>query len=218
MSFFQQPSSIPQVTFPPYTPHPRHSVGTLHYEKDYNHDLTAIKVQLRNFLTRNNLSEMWAGFPFQCMQDIYGREPATVSYASYDFQFHEAFHSLEQRSGLRSVTFQYSSPSPRPGSHMMDWTIVVPERQSLRQAHCTPGIVSIAHVQVNPLVRETSFGFALMTNPHIVQRALALSIELGMLITIQVANRKTPVCSPGQILFLTTDSHGRSQVVSTFTG
>lgn len=234
MPFFP-PSSIPQVTFAPYTSHPRHSVGTLHYEQDYNHDLTGIKVQLRNILKQNNLSEVRAGFPFQFVHR-YGREPAMSYDDDYEFEFREHFHSSEQRSGLRSVTFKYSSPSPRPGSHMMHWSIVVPERQSLRHSHYTPGtsvcrnslfvlnrpflfqgIVSIAHVQVDPPVMETKFGITFMTNPRVLQEALALSIELGALITIQLANRKTPNHSPGEILFLTTDSHGRSQVVCAYT-
>ena len=75
---------------------------------------------------------------------------------------------------------------------------------------------AIAHVQVDPLVMETNFGFLFMTNPLILQEALALSIELGVLITI-VLNRKTPPYSPEEILFLRTDVHGPSQVVCTYT-
>ena len=35
-----------------YALHTRHPVGTLHYEQDYSHDLTPIKIQIRNIYTR----------------------------------------------------------------------------------------------------------------------------------------------------------------------
>lgn len=131
---FVPPAYIPQVTYPPYASHPRHPVGTLHYEQDYNNDLTSMKIQIRNILKRNGLAGVRAGFPFHCVPDRHGRELA-MSYTPYKFEFREHFHSLEQRSGFRSVTFQYSPPPPRPGSRMHDWSIVVPERQSLHYSH-----------------------------------------------------------------------------------
>lgn len=69
---------------------------------------------------------------------------------------------------------------------------------------------------------ETTFGFHFMTNSRIIQEALALSLELGILITIQMATQKTHIMypsrrgiyfSPGEIIFLTTDNFGRSEVV-----
>ncbi len=130
---FVPPSHIPQVTYPSYS-HPRHPVGTLHYEQDYNHDLTSIKIQILNILKRNGLAGVLAGFPFLYVYDRHGREPAMSISSPYEFEFHE-FHSLDQRSGLRSATFRYSPSSPRPGSRMMEWSIVVPERQSLHNPH-----------------------------------------------------------------------------------
>lgn len=75
------------------------------------------------------------------------------------------------------------------------------------------------------MIMETSFGIDLTTNPRIVLEALALSLELGMLITIEVANYKTPKMYParrnidyelGEILFVTTDCTGRSEVACVF--
>lgn len=75
------------------------------------------------------------------------------------------------------------------------------------------------------MVMETSFGIDLTTNPRIVLEALALSIELGLLVTIQVASYKTPkrypskrniYYEPGDILFLATDCTGRSEVAYVF--
>lgn len=72
---------------------------------------------------------------------------------------------------------------------------------------------------------ETSFGLDLMTNPQILLEALALSVELGVLVTVQVAHQKTPMMYPskrnvyydsGEIIFLSTDDRGRTEVAFVF--
>ncbi|KAF8903919.1 hypothetical protein CPB84DRAFT_1746026 [Gymnopilus junonius] len=113
---------------------------------------------------------------------------------------------------------------PPTEARMMTWRIYVPARESVLDRDA-PRRVSIAHVQVDALVMETSFGLDLTTNPRILFEALALSIELGVLVTIQVAHQKTPMMYPskrnvyydsGEILFLSTDGKGRTEVAFVF--
>lgn len=228
---FVAPSRIPPVSFSPYASLQKHTVGTLCYDQAYNYDLITTKVELRSLLKQHDLSVVRAGFPFHCVQDSSG--VSSMSYASYEFYFREYFHGMEKRTIPKSATFRYTSPSSRSG--MMEWTVVVPERQSTYDPRHSPGMfwfgsiktvidrplpfagtVSIAHVQVAPVVMETPFAVTFMTNPRIVQEALALSLELGTLITVQTARKTMSPYGSGEILFLSTDSRGRSRLVCTF--
>ena len=126
----------------------------------------------------------------------------------------------------------------------MNWRIYLPARESVTSrdapskyflSHsrkpdinlrpCLTERVSIAHVQVDALVMETSFGLDLMTTPQILLEALALSVELGILITVQVAQQKTALMYPskrdvyyesGEIIFLSTDARGKTEVALVF--
>ncbi|KAF9475151.1 hypothetical protein BDN70DRAFT_898394 [Pholiota conissans] len=212
-------ATIPQVTFHPYPTYsasPRSPVETTFYAP-YD-ELAAIKVQLRRLLKQNSVARLPAGFPFQCVPDAYGCQ--SMSQASYDF--HEYLHLPNRCSKSHYVTFKYIAPSARTGSEEMEWRVVVPDRQPLRNSNVPVIATIISQVKVDSRIMETSFGFQFMTNSRIIQEALALSLELGILITIQIANHKTEMMypsrrgiyfSPGEIIFLATDNFGRSEVV-----
>lgn len=81
---------------------------------------------------------------------------------------------------------------------------------------------TIAQVQVDPMVMQTRpFGLRLMTESRIIQEALAIALEIGILITIELASPQTYMypCrrgiqfNLGHIIFRTTDYLGRSEVV-----
>jgi hypothetical protein len=220
MSFFQiAPTTIPQVT----------------YDRTHYDELTPIKFQLLHLLKQNMVSSLPHGFPFQYGRDAHGRH--SLSYASYEFQ--QALSSAEQRSRPEYVTFRYIAPFPKSSSRM-EWRIMAPNRQSKRYAnapgallsmslyliriliHCLYSETMIAQVQVDPMVVQTRpFGLRLMTESRIIQEALAIALEIGILITIEVASPQTYMypCRrniqyhPGQIIFRTTDYLGRSEVV-----
>ena len=67
---------------------------------------------------------------------------------------------------------------------------------------------------------ETGYGLEFMTNPRILLEALSISIELGVLITVTVANSKTAIYPtdrnlnyiPGDIIYIATDNNHRSEV------
>ncbi|KAF8191785.1 hypothetical protein BJ912DRAFT_1041590 [Pholiota molesta] len=200
MSFFQiAPTTIPQVT----------------YDRTHYDELTPIKFQLLHLLKQNMVSSLPHGFPFQYGRDAHGRH--SLSYASYEFQ--QALSSAEQRSRPEYVTFKYIAPFPKSSSRM-EWRIMAPNRQSKRYANAPETM--IAQVQVDPMVVQTRpFGLRLMTESRIIQEALAIALEIGILITIEVASPQTYMypCrrniqyNPGQIIFRTTDYLGRSEVV-----
>ncbi|KAH9478779.1 hypothetical protein JR316_0009240 [Psilocybe cubensis] len=163
---------------------------------------------------------MPCGFPFHW--DRY--DNPRISYKSYEFR--EQFCVADQSSRIQQATFVYTSPDPyaRGGKRMMTWRIYLPARESelYRDA---PKKVSVAHVEVDEMVMETSLGIDLTTNPRIMLEALALSLELGMLVTIEVASSRTLKLyparrnihyGPGEILFVTTDCSGRSEVACVF--
>ncbi|PPQ65331.1 hypothetical protein CVT26_000046 [Gymnopilus dilepis] len=204
-------------------PHP----STCLYDRVYNDDHNAAKVHLRALLKKNALSGAPVGFPFHCVRDAYGR-PA-LSHTSYEFK--EYFCFSDHRGRTQCATFVYSAPDrharmtgPPTEARMMKWRIYLPARESVTSRDA-PKRVSIAHVQVDALVMETSFGLDLMTTPQILLEALALSVELGVLITVQVAQQKTALMYPskrdvyyesGEIIFLSTDARGKTEVALVF--
>ncbi|PPQ86683.1 hypothetical protein CVT25_006758 [Psilocybe cyanescens] len=217
------PATVPSIQYgytTPYAALPKPPPRTILYDQVYNDDHVGIKCYLRNLLKRNKLSSMPSGFPFHW--DCY--ETSRISHKSYEFR--EQFCFADQRARIQQATFVYSAPDPhaRLGQRMMSWRIYLPARESAMYRDA-PKTVSVAHVEVDSMVMETSFGIDLTTNPRIVLEALALSIELGLLVTIQVASYKTPkrypskrniYYEPGDILFLATDCTGRSEVAYVF--
>ncbi|KDR80396.1 hypothetical protein GALMADRAFT_208498 [Galerina marginata CBS 339.88] len=218
-------ASIPAINYAcpaPYSSLPRPPPTTILYDRVYNDDHLSVKCHLRQLLKKNKLSGMPAGYPFHCVHD--GQGGLAVSRASYEFREHFCFS--DQRARIQHATFTFSAPDfSRYGSKVNSWRIYLPAREST-PTRDAPKLVSIAHVQVDQLVMETpDFGFELQTNPRILLEALALSIELGVLITVQVANYKTPMTYPskrnvrygaGEIIFISTDDHGRSEVALVF--
>ena len=114
----------------------------------------------------------------------------------------------------------------RRGNHQqMEWYHVRPlriARSEILTSFLSTAKISLAHVEVDPIVMETSYGVIFMTDPLVLLEALSLSIELGILITVTVANCKTPIFHPsnrnldyfpGDIIFIATDNNYQSEVV-----
>ncbi|KAF8155510.1 hypothetical protein B0H34DRAFT_675698 [Crassisporium funariophilum] len=225
MPTYTRPASIPQLSFAPgpYASLPKPPVGTVLYDRVYNDDHVAVKVHLRNILKQNKLTKMPVGFPFHCARDAYGR--SCISHASYEFR--EEFCFSDQRSRSQAALFSYTAPTCGPHSRsgsQMTWRISVPARESSQNRN-TASMISIAEVEVDPLVMETPYGLTLMTNPRVILEALAISIEMGILITVAVASAQTPFLHPtkrrldyisGDIIFIATHNDHNSEVVFVF--
>ncbi|KAF8813124.1 hypothetical protein BYT27DRAFT_7085176 [Phlegmacium glaucopus] len=208
----------PQYSGSPYASVSRPPVGTVLYDKVYNEDLLAIKVQLRSMLRDNRLSNMPMGFPFRSVFDGHGRY--RISRESYEFQ--ERFCFSDQRSRTHTATISYTAPSSN--AQHLSWRISVPSRESSLNGNL-PSRISFAQVEVDRIVLETPHGMALMSNPQIILRALSISMEMGILVSVSVANCKTPVYhpvdqrldySPGDVIYVATDNNHRSEVVLVF--
>ncbi|KAJ3516402.1 hypothetical protein NLJ89_g1142 [Agrocybe chaxingu] len=219
------PASIPQISYAAYAyaSSPRQQVAHSQCDRSaYTDDLLALRVHLRSLLKRGQISKP-VGFPFHSVPGSKGR-PYEISYASYEFA---EYLYLDPRTKPHCATFSYAAPnfaSRSSSSRMMTWRISIPARESIYHRHA-PGQLEIAHVEVDPLVMETPFGFRLMTEPHILLEALAISVELGILVDIQIANSRTPqryptkrgvYYEPGEVIFIAVDNNGRSEVVSVF--
>ncbi|CAA7270002.1 unnamed protein product [Cyclocybe aegerita] len=214
------PALIPQISYASYSyaSSPRQQVAQSHSDRaSYTDDLLALRVHLRSLLKRGQISKP-VGFPFHSVPGSKGR-PYEISYNSYEFS---EYLYLDPRAKPHCATFSYAAPNS--ASRMMTWRISVPARESIYHRHAR-GQLEIAHVEVDPLVMETPFGFRLMTEPHILLEALAISVELGILINIQIANSRTPhrhhtkrgiYYEPGEVVFIAVDNNGRSEVVSVF--
>jgi len=86
--------------------------------------------------------------------------------------------------------------------------------------------LTVAHVEIDPLVMETPLlGLEFMTKPRILLKALAISLELGLRVTIQVSDARTHAhypsrrgvhYRPGEIIFIAMNHNGHSEVVHVF--
>ena len=234
---FTPARNSPQA-FTQYASLPRPPVGTALYDRVYNDDLLYIKLHLKSMVDTNRLPNMPTGFPFHYVYDG-NTQSGVISYESYEF--HQRFSPSDQRSRPQTATFSFTAPSGE--GQYLSWQITVPWRElpSNLRIPCTslripvsqrstltigiPAKICIAQVDVDPIIRETSYGVTFMTDPRSLLTALSISIEQGVLITITVAKCKRPVIHPtdrnldygtGDIIFVATDNNHRSEVVLVF--
>ena len=220
--------------FAQYASLQRPPVGTALYDRVYNKELGLIKGQLKSMLDTDRLLNMPGCFPFHYFYDG-NIQSAVISYDSYEF--HERVSPPDQRSRPQTATFSFTA---RSRSQYLSWQITVPWRGSpsdvniprtslripaLQRSTLTIGIpakICIAQVDVDPMIAKTSYWDIFMTNRRHLLTSLSLSIELGVLITITVADCKRPVIHPtnrnlnykaGDIIFVVTDNNRGSEVV-----
>ena len=91
----------------------------------------------------------------------------------------------------------------------------------LNQVPILLGNETLAQLQVHPMAIETTaFGIDFMIRPQTPLQALSTSLEVGKMVTIQIANdkmrifchRKHIYYTSGEILFLSTDHLGQHEV------
>lgn len=74
------------------------------------------------------------------------------------------------------------------------------------------------------VIETAAFGIDFMTRPQILLQALSTSLEVGKMITIQIANDKTRIfChkkhvyyNSGEIIFVSTDHLGQHEVACVY--
>ncbi|KAF9455799.1 hypothetical protein BDZ94DRAFT_1276611 [Collybia nuda] len=151
-----------------------------------------LKVQLRNRLNSGQLLKMPAGFPFRYVFDGHGDSYIT-SGSSFEFQEDFLVSSPNERPRYQNATISYTS-AERKGRDC-SWQVFFSSRDP---SYCrgSTGKYAVAHVQVEAPVIATRYGRALRLDPSYILKALAVSLEAGVHITIKLANSPVPLPRP----------------------
>ncbi|RDB30809.1 hypothetical protein Hypma_005775 [Hypsizygus marmoreus] len=225
-SFYFTKESSPYLPTPSYYPP---TAGKSIFGDMSNTDQISIKAQLRNRLNSCRLANMPAGFPFRHVHDGHGSY--RLSYDSYEFREDFLTSSHDQRPRYESATISFSQPSSRSKTKYLTWRAYIPITDTYSRG--SYGKSAIAHVQVDPAALKTPYGQTLMTDPLVVLRALAISLELGIVVTIQPwdgaaptngPTRRASKCGqsmrhmqatlrPGSIVYLATSSDGTQKTL-----
>ncbi|KAF8868441.1 hypothetical protein BD779DRAFT_1683895 [Infundibulicybe gibba] len=208
--------TIPGCTPAPY-PHSSRSAYAAYAAPFPAEETRRLRVQLCNSLNQGQLAHMPAGFPFRYVTNGHGA--ARLAYDSFDF-----------RDGPATISFEAPQRSRHAQPHdimYMSWKayLPVPEpRLHARAAVARPALA--AHVRVDPTILSSPYGRTIHNDPRIILRALAISVELGVMVTIQVADacvgqllRESGKSSRrsewifGSIVYLGTHPSGRTEVL-----
>lgn len=170
-------------------------------------DQLSIKAQLAIRLNTCRLSNMPGGFPFHHIHDGHGSYQ--ISYNPFEFREDFLTSSHPGRwPHCRSAVISFSPPSPRSKINTLTWCAYLPTSDNVYTRDFDNGVykftpvasrfsrltsysqdkISLAEVQVDPAVLKSPYGKTLMTDPMVILRALAISLELGAIITIEFQN------------------------------
>ncbi|KAJ7099963.1 hypothetical protein B0H15DRAFT_998639 [Mycena belliarum] len=172
------------------------------------------KVQLRNRLNSGRLSNMPAGFPFRHVLD--SRGSPHVVYDSYEFREELPFDSRCTGKLPAHVTFTTESADTSSSKRdYLTWNAYLPKLDYLPYSRGPPPKVPVAHVRVDKAVMDTVYGRYIERDPRIILRALSVSVELGLLVTITLQHFAD---CPGQfanVVYVGTANNGRRSVLFT---
>ncbi|KAJ6609063.1 hypothetical protein B0H10DRAFT_2065785 [Mycena sp. CBHHK59/15] len=209
-----------------YAPPPAHPLkSTVSYDYLSPADELCIKRWLSNRLhdpQTSLLPHMPGGFPFHYLVD--GRGRGSLSLDSYEFC--EEIPSNIFMSGPSRrywVTFSYTNhavrsryashdhrdcPFSHRPKHYMSWRAYVAVRD---MSYCRSETENfpLLHVELDPTVLSTSYGHLLANYPKIILRAMGVSLDKGLPITIKLADYS----HPRDVLFFGTDAKGRRELL-----
>ncbi|KAF9051766.1 hypothetical protein BJ165DRAFT_913760 [Panaeolus papilionaceus] len=198
------------------------------YDQPQSLDILSLRVYLRDMLKRNKMFRAPAAFPFCASQTLSRNKhesrvrdahPSVDTRTPYEFK--ETFPLGDARGSTVTAVISYTPPS-MSASRMMSWKIHTYQREAMVQDTLN-GRITLAQVEVDPMIMETSYGAEFMTNPRILLQALALSVELAVLITVSIATSKTGHLHAvrdeltgsirwGDILFVATHPDGYTEI------
>ncbi|KAJ7735771.1 hypothetical protein B0H16DRAFT_1575321 [Mycena metata] len=92
----------------------------------------------------------------------------------------------------------------------MSWRAYLTVRD-ISYHRCTPLNLPLLHIELDPTVLNTSYGHMFKNDPRIVLRAMGVSLDKGMPITIKLANS----AHPREILFIGMDQKGKRHLLHT---
>ncbi|KAJ7735768.1 hypothetical protein B0H16DRAFT_1575315 [Mycena metata] len=174
------------------------------------------KVQLYNRLNSGRLSNMPSGFPFRHVMSPRGMS-TSISYEPYEFR--EDLRADSRCSGnfAAYVSFTTAAAESRPTRSKKDWlswTAHLP-KLDLRPYSRGPSRkpkVPVAHVRVDPRVLDTVYGKYIERDPRIILRALSISLELGLLVTITLEDcgKRSGLYS---VIYMGTANNGHRSII-----
>ncbi|KAJ7599438.1 hypothetical protein C8J56DRAFT_881877 [Mycena floridula] len=129
---------------------------------------------LRSRLSNAMLKNMPPGFPFRFTCDAYG--VPNTSYDSYEFR---EDIQLSPRGEYRTVTFTFNN------NQYLTWKACFQGQNHSR--------LTVATVQVERRLMDTAYGRFIRKDPKVILRAMAMSLELGVMVTITLQNLDTPL-------------------------
>ncbi|KAF9010262.1 hypothetical protein BDQ17DRAFT_1347849 [Cyathus striatus] len=144
------------------------------------------KVRLRSRLDSGVLSNMPAGFPFRYVFN--GQGSAYISYDSYEFK--EDIRASTSRRSSAAASISYTSPGHKKSRNNVNyhtWKVYPPTSECFKYTR-TCDRIAVAQVQVDEAVMRTPFGSRITDDPRVILQALAISLELGILITIEIGS------------------------------
>ncbi|KAJ7432203.1 hypothetical protein B0H11DRAFT_820805 [Mycena galericulata] len=211
----------------PYAPPPAHPLkSTVSYDFLSAADEVCIKRWLSNRLhdPRSALPHMPGGFPFHYSVD--GRGGGSLSYEPYEFCEEIPSNVLAMSGPPRRywATFSFTNHtetkscghghrdhhcSKRPKRYM-SWRAYVAVRD-MSYYRSDIRHLPLLHVELDPAVLDTSYGYILKNDPHVVLRAMGVSLDKGLPITIKLAD----LSYPREILFFGTDGSGKRHLLHT---
>lgn len=165
------------------------------------------KSQLRNRFNSCRLSNMPMGFPFRHVHDGHGY--SRLSYDSYEFRedlmSHGHLCSSSSRHHAPHAIIAFKNCSSRDKIPYLTWQAYLPSPDAmyLRTLHNRQ---SVAHVQVDPAVTRIPFWNSLINDPSVIMRALGISLELDVVLTIHPSNSR-----PDEVVYTITHKDGRQE-------
>ncbi|KAE9396589.1 hypothetical protein BT96DRAFT_922051 [Gymnopus androsaceus JB14] len=143
------------------------------------------------FVDASLMGHMPSGFPFRHTLDLNGKGKAKVSYEPYDIRLTAPEFGPREHVGIvfkgpsSQETMMHGSSS---SSRYFTWQVYASAGES-RSHHTKASFRSIlAQVRVDPAVMHSTYGHFLRSNPEVISRALSISLELGVLLTICIAD------------------------------
>ncbi|KAJ7032051.1 hypothetical protein C8F04DRAFT_1360239 [Mycena alexandri] len=212
-----------------YAPTPAHPLKSkLSYDYLSTTDEVCIKRWLFNRLRDpgNGLPHMPGGFPFHYRVDGCGR--GGRSYEPYEFCEEIPSNILSMSGPQRRywITFSFTShhtnydkshygrhgvrSSPDKARSYMSWRAYLTVRD---MSYYRSNLLNLPllHIELDSTVLNTSYGHLFKSDPRIVLRAMGVSLDKGMPITIKLADS----AHPWEILFLGTDGKGERHLLHT---
>ncbi|KAJ7443807.1 hypothetical protein FB451DRAFT_77890 [Mycena latifolia] len=170
------------------------------------------KVQLRNRLNSGRLSNMPVGFPFRHVMDARGKPH--IAYDSYEFREELLFPSrcTGNLSAYVSFTPETADVS-RSKKEYLSWNAYLPKLDLRPHCRGPSPKVPVAHVRVNTAVMNTVYGKYLERDPRIILRALSISLELGLLVTITLDDSGDCSGQFSNVIYTGTANNGRKSLL-----